>query len=226
MIFLLSNDAYKETITSLSQYGDVFLLDENKYLLKPEAKHIDMQLFKTSESSCIVHPNIDENAIKFLIKHNIKVTVDNEKYDKIYPGCVKLNCLKCNDIVFGNEKYISCSIKQKFNVVNVKQGYAGCSSIYVDTINTIITSDKSIEKAGINSNFNTKFVDNSKIILNGYNNGFIGGTMGYVKSINTLFVNGSLSSFDKELYSFLSNKVIIKENSKAISDIGGIITFA
>ncbi len=104
------------------------------------------------------------------------------KLGNAYPDDCVFNCATIGrTLVFGNE-YIAQAHGHLFErAVHVKQGYVKCSTIVLDD-SSLITSDPSISNA-LKDSFEVLKVTNDKILLNGYNCGFIGGTCGVLGKI-------------------------------------------
>ncbi len=129
----------------------------------------------------------------------------NHQCNKKYPYDIGLNALIIGKKIFCKKDHAAKEIldygKQNgYSIIDVKQGYSGCSCFVVNE-NTVITSDlgmkKSLEKEGIK----VYIVSNEKIVLSGYNCGFVGGS-GFV--------------LDKRAYFFGNFQDLIEENHNEI----------
>jgi hypothetical protein len=76
--------------------------------------------------------------------------------------------------------------------VNVSQGYTRCNMAWLKN-DHYVTSDKGIDKELHNKGLEGLCVDPAGILLPGFPNGFIGGTIGTLGT--TIFLTGSLSCF-------------------------------
>ena len=116
-------------------------------------------------------------------------------------------------------------LKEGYEIINVKQGYAKCSICPIDE-NSFITGDVSICKAGKKLGMDVLLVSNDNIALSGFSNGFFGGCTG-MESQDTLLINGNIDTLPdgKEIRNFLSAKNIKIKNltEGEVKDIGSII---
>lgn len=115
--------------------------------------------------------------------------------------------------------------RRGIEIVNVNQGYAKCSLCALDE-NTIITADESIKKAAESLGMKVFFTSNKGIMLEGFQNGFIGGCLGKLDE-KTILSNGSLSMLDegdKLLKSLNKNGFEVKSIKEGdVIDIGSVI---
>ena len=235
LLFAVSKLFYKELYEKLLIEGDVSLLDVNPNLPFPESTHADMQIFSDPVSDEVfVKAGITASFLSDLKRANKKVTVSTDNGPEVYPSCCSLNILLCGQYYFHKLAVTDPDVKKhldsNFRIpVNVNQGYTGCSSCYIDTLDLIITQDTGIRTASSKPSFNCYFIGENiveNISMDGYDHGFIGGCLGYSKVTNTLYVNGSLSGSIPELYELLrSAKVnVVEVPDKPLCDIGGIKT--
>ena len=116
-------------------------------------------------------------------------------------------------------------ISEGYEIINVKQGYTKCSICPVDE-NSFITGDKGIASAGEKAGMSVLLISNDNISLQGYSNGFFGGSVGKA-SKDELLVNGDINTLpdSKKIKEFLAERNIriksIKEGE--VTDIGSII---
>ena len=74
--------------------------------------------------------------------------------------------------------------------VNVRQGYAKCSTVIVDE-DSIITYDRGLGQKCIEAGMNVLFITPGYVLLDGYESGFLGGASGRI--YDTVYFNGDLS---------------------------------
>ncbi len=178
-------------------------------LPKPVCTHPDM-IFHYLDNTHLysIYPTDYIDSIK------ISETVKN-----YYPYDVLLNAARIGENLICNEKYTAKEILTG-NIINVKQGYAKCSTLIIDQ-NSIITSDKSIAKAWIGD---ALYIESGYINLPGYNYGFIGGCGGKIDK-NTLYLTGSTHPQISQITAFAKqrNVDIIFGSYEVLTDIGSII---
>lgn len=99
-----------------------------------------------------------------------------------YPFDIAYNVLISEKTAFANFKYMdgvlkNALLKQNFELINVKQGYAKCSAAVFGK--NIITADPSIKKAAEEKGFRVLEISPGGVRLSGYEYGFIGGASGF-----------------------------------------------
>ena len=107
----------------------------------------------------------------------------------------------------------------------INQGYSKCN-ICILNENAIITSDRGIEREALKNGLRTYFLESNEIALDGYNNGFWGGSSGLVDR-GRLLLNGNiekLDCFDKLIDIFKKEKIEpVYHKEGEICDNGSII---
>ena len=140
---------------------------------------------------------------------------------------VVLNISYNSTMFFHNKKYttneIFCDLSKNREYVEIKQGYANCSIICLNK--SIITSDEGIYKSLKKQNINSFLVTTEGILLNGYKNGFIGGTCGLID--NRLVFYGDVTTYKdydiiKKVCDYENISIIYPKNQPFV-DLGGII---
>lgn len=113
----------------------------------------------------------------------------------------------------------------EFHLVDVRQGYAKCSTVIVDE-DSIITYDKGIAKPCEAAGMNVLLVELCFVKLRGANTGFIGGASGRVD--DKIVFNGDLSAHPnfREITGFIEERGLGCKwfESYELEDIGSIIT--
>ena len=222
-MLIISNKAslkFKNFLTD--QNIDFIETIDNPNLDKRIGDHPDLSLFVLDSENIILAEEVySYYKDKLPGKNLIKGSSTSKKYprDSIY------NLLTFKDFYIHNdftEENIERSLKERnFKHLFVKQGYSRCSIIPLRE--SLITSDYGIYKA-IKDKVNIILLDNDKIELDGFDQGFIGGTCGLVQ--DKLIFTGDISrhkSFD------LIKKACDRENIKIIYpevpivDIGSLI---
>ena len=159
------------------------------------ADHPDLSIFALDDDNVL----IDESIISY---YQAKVTGKNffagESVGTLYPHDSIYNVYKGSDFYLHNdttEKNIRAFMDDNgFSHYHIKQGYTRCSIVPMG--DKILTSDYGIYKS-LKDKINIVLLKEESIALDGFANGFLGGTCGLFD--NTLIFNGnieSLNSFD------------------------------
>ena len=211
----------------------VFFLPPDSFLAPPVASHPDM-IFSVIGKSLVCHKKYFEENEKLIadICSSFSLEPVLSEYDRRadYPYDIGFNVLVTDKFVFCNKAHtakevLDCAEREGLRVVNVKQGYAACSSVYV--ANTVISADVSIIKSAGEAGVDTYRIHPGGIVLEPYDTGFIGGATGVYG--DALYIFGDLYGDGHffGLYDFSeTHKVkIIPLCDGAISDFGGIKFF-
>lgn len=175
--FLLANDfSFIETIP-------------NPNLDQRIDDHPDLSLFKLTDDTIIVDEGVYDYYKETLAGYNV---IKGEKVGEKYPRDSIYNIVRFKDYYIHNditERNIENYFKEnRVNHLKVKQGYTRCSIIPLKNI--LITSDYGIYKA-LREKIAIKLVDNDEVILDGFAQGFLGGTCGLVG--NKLIFTGDIT---------------------------------
>lgn len=187
--------------------------------------HPDMLYFKLPSGKLLVSDKI--NSV-----HNLDTFVSVEKTRTLqgasYPKDCVLNCFTAEKhLICGG--YVADEIIEECNrhsvkIINVKQGYAACSTVKV-TPQAFITADTGIAKALINKQYDVLLVTNNGIELKGYNNGFIGGCA--LTTDDAIYFTGDISKHTdcNKIISFCKkyNKKVKCLTVDNLYDYGGFI---
>lgn len=149
-------------------------------LQEPVSAHPDMLLF-LGEGRIACHKDyfsIAQNEISKISEiTNTEITLSCEKIDSEYPKDVLFNAAAVGNKLICRLDAVSEKIKMGYDIINVKQGYAKCSTCVVSD-NAIITADNSIAKAAEKNGIDVLLVSSNGVRLDGYDCGFIGGASG------------------------------------------------
>lgn len=218
----------EKAIASLHSSGiKTYIINNNELLPKPISSHADCQILHLCDNRIFLS---DEHLYAGDLQKNFIISVIGDKLGNKYPNDVRLNCKIVGKNIFLNRRTVSTQIfdfaeYSGLNIINVNQGYAGCSICAINE-SAIITDDVSIFTAAQNFLNDVLLISKGSIRLNGYGYGFIGGCCGKL-SENKLAVNGRIESHtDKNIIiDFCSkhNTEIIELNDDILTDIGGII---
>lgn len=117
------------------------------------------------------------------------------------------------------------SCENELEIIDVRQGYAKCSTVIVDE-DSIITYDKGIAKPCEAAGMNVLLVKSGFVKLRGADTGFIGGASGHVG--DEIVFNGDLSAHPnfREITAFIEERGLGCKwfESYELEDIGSIIT--
>ena len=195
----------------------------------PVSSHADMLLCVIEDRVFCYKDYALENAlVSKLSGAGFKAVFVSKECGKQYPCDIGLNVLIMGKTLFCNSKHtakeiIDFATQSGYEIVNVKQGYAACSTLVLNE-NCAITSDMSIASAIKQVGKEAILIDNSKIRLDGYNCGFIGGASGVLGE--DVFVFGEIKTLvngekiAEKIHSLGYN--IIPILSGEVCDFGGI----
>lgn len=226
--FVLCSNKITENIKkALSSQGlTVVMIPDSEFLPTPVSCHADMLCFNTKNGTVVMEKNTFDR-LKFQ-SEGIKIITDSFKKSGVneYPFDIRFNAALFEDFLFCREKYISSAILEnvRAKIVDVKQGYAGCSVCKVNSY-SFITSDISLKKAGDKCGLDVLLIRPGFIGINNYNYGFIGGASGLLGK-KLLFYGDITSHPDYSLiHDFLYKRNVdeIILSDKPLFDYGGMV---
>lgn len=222
--------ASEKTSDALKKLGfNVILTPKIGHTYTTICGHTDIMVHKLEDKTIVVEPTVATYFKKQL--PGIEVLSGKTKITDKYPYDIAYNAARVGNNIICNIKYtdaliIEFAIKNSLNIINTKQGYSKCS-ICVISDKAIITSDKNIQSVLNKNNIDVLLVDDSKIKLNGFDHGFIGGATGLLNE-SLLAVNGNIKLHTNynEIIAFAKKYgvEVISLNNDEIIDIGSIIT--
>lgn len=199
----------------------------------PESSHADMQVLNIDNKAIILLK--DNNCINTEIINTMKDTsiefiFTDKTIDKfIYPECVKLNIAVVGHYAIGNFKFADNAVinilkKYNYDLINVKQGYAKCSTSIVGD-DAIITSDTSIFRE-VQGKIDCLKIREGYISLCEKYGGFIGGSS-FLLDKSTLAFMGDITAHPDyiNIKCFCRNHgvdVLSLSNSR-LCDVGGVV---
>ena len=223
----ISADA-ADAIKTLKSFNiETYLIKSNPNLPLPVNSHADLQMLHLGKNKVLI---ADEHVCTGEFEKKFEISTIGAKLGNAYPNDVFLNCKIIGNNIFLNPKTIAKEIidlahKSELNVINVNQGYTGCSICAINE-SAIITDDISIYRSAQNFLNDVLFVSKNSIRLKGYDYGFIGGCCGKI-SATKLAVNGRIESHKdyKDIIDFVSKHdiEIIELSNSILTDIGGIL---
>lgn len=151
--------------------------------------HPDLSLFKIGEKTLVVDESVLSYYEEKLEGYRL---IKGEKLGLKYPLDALYNIVRFKDFYIHNdftEKTIGkFFVENKISHLKVKQGYTRCSLIPLRDL--LITSDYGIYKA-LKNKIDIELVDEDRVNLDGFDQGFLGGTCGLVG--NKLIFMGDIS---------------------------------
>jgi hypothetical protein len=238
----------KNRLTFLAQEMQGFLVEfETTGLVYPEISgHPDIFFCQTPQT-LVISPNLpdryvtllDENKIPYNKGNHAAGRTDSGKASKERmatlkqqkkvenEGMVRYNAAIDDHVLVHRLEFTDPVILENCHYlkkITVKQGYTRCNLLLLKD-NHYITSDQGIHKTLFGSGMKGLFVSPVPIILPGFQNGFIGGSMGI--SGNSVFINGTLRHLSEgdEIAEFLNELgySIIELYDGPLFDGGGIL---
>ena len=223
----ISCDAKKAILSLHTLNINTIIVPQNPILPKPVCTHSDLQLLHLCGNRIFIS---GKHLCAGELEQNFNINRIGEELGNTYPNDVKLNCKIIGNNIFLNKRTIAKEILEfveyaDMNVINVNQGYTGCSICAINE-SAIITDDESIFTAAQNFLNDVLLISKGSIRLDGYDYGFIGGCCGKIVE-NKLAVNGRIESHkDKyKIIDFISKHNIeaIELSDETLTDIGGIL---
>ncbi len=195
MTYFLINEKFPaEYRARLAQYGEVLPVPPFAALDFPVSAHPDMLAVNVC-GTLFVHA---ENAAlcALLGEKGIPFRTVSAKVGKAYPADVALNIFTVGKLLFACEKHASTEVlafarENGYEVVNVRQGYAKCSTMVLG--DSIVTADTGIYKAAAAHGADALLISKGHVGIEKYDTGFIGGASGTLGD-GKVCVFGSLNS--------------------------------
>lgn len=191
--------------------------------------HPDMQLHCIDKNTIICAKEVYEYYKEQLPESYNLICGKTGLKDK-YPYDILYNAAVIGSFVICNEKYTADEILEAHRrdgrkIINVKQGYAKCSTAVVNEC-AAITADEGIYKALTENNIDALKINPGSIKLETMSYGFIGGCCGLIDN-KTLAFNGDINKHQhgKLIIDFCISQGInvLCLNNKELYDIGTIM---
>ena len=199
---------------------------DNPYLDSRLACHVDLSVIKLEENRLILAKYLEESQlVNYLTKKGYKVIISDKKQDSVYPGDTNLCACIAGRHMIHNYKNTDPAIlaNSNYNKINIKQSYSKCS-ICVVADDAIITADSAVAAAAAEKGIDVLRIAPGGIILDGFNEGFIGGASFSTKDI--IYFTGMIDRINlTEIEQFISKpgKTTVYLTNDQIFDIGGAI---
>lgn len=213
---------------SLRQRGlEIIKLPCFPVLQEPVSAHPDMLLF-LGEGRIVCHKDYfalaekEISKISEITKKEIILSCENIGLE--YPRDVLFNAAAVGDKLICRLDAASEMISEGYDVINVKQGYAKCSTCVVSD-KAIITADSSIAKGAEQNGIDVLLVSSGGVRLNGYDCGFIGGASGADKDNVYFCGNVDLHHDGERIKEFCQKhgKVALSLSDEPLYDYGTLI---
>ncbi len=227
MLIIIDSKSPEQSKEKLKKYGDLIEFYSSNITYKAISGHPDV-FFCQTNNILIIAPNTPEKFQQLLLSKGINFIKGESCVGKKYPESAIYNALITDNFLIHNtqitDKVIFENTKE-LKIIPVKQGYTKCNLLALDN-NTFITSDIGIFITLKKNDFNVLYVIPENLILQGFTNGFFGGTCGIVDK--TVFINGNLDFFPdgRKVRKFLKGlkyKIVELYNGPLID--GGSILF-
>ncbi len=223
----ISNDS---EITLIKMGYKLIKVPQIEYLDTAVSAHPDMSMARINDV-LFISSDVHESFISIGEKTVICNREGSAGEDKLnYPRDIEFNCVQVGNKLICNKKYTNSKIldyaeKNELIIIDVKQGYAKCSTCVV-TDNAIITEDTSIADKAAEYGIDVLKITKGSVGLCGYDYGFIGGAGGLIEK-SLLAFNGNLFSHPDfyKIFEFCYNSSvgIVSLSSGKLYDIGSII---
>lgn len=225
---IIPGNSPREMVDSLENLGfRTYKTTPIKELDERVKYHTDLQCHLLANGDLITAPVAFDYYKDILSREKIKVIrgVNNPKSPYPYDVCYNIKAF--DKFIMGKLTNIdSCLLSTYkdlcYEVIDVAQGYAGCS-ILTDGRTFAISSDKKILKELETRGFATLEIGRDDVYLEGFNQGFIGGASGFLEGI--VYFTGR---FNKEVEviveGFLQDLAIdfVYLTEGKIEDLGGM----
>lgn len=217
-------------LSLLGKDFDVLPLPSDTRLDVPVAAHTDMNLFVLGNTVVLSKDYAETNP--FIVSYLKEVCAldtilsDGERRRE-YPYDVMLNVLVSGNVCFSLKEHTADEVKElitRNNMlhVNVKQGYAACSALAFGT--SIITADRSIQRATEALGIECLLISGGGIRLDGYSEGFIGGSSGVCGNKIYFTGNVKLHPDGEKILRFVEKGGFeaVSLSEDILTDVGGI----
>ena len=226
MNFIINRNMPDDMKLSLKKFGNIIEASELNIKDKSVASHPDIQIHFVDGNTAYCEPTLYYYYKKVLPDY-VTLIKGRSYVQFTYPGNCAYNIARvgkniiCN-MSIADKKIIDYYKNNKYNIINVKQGYSKCNVCPLND-NLIVTEDMGIYHTVNESNkLRAVIMPVGKVKLAGFEYGFIGGASGLAD--NKLLLCGKA---DDELSDILNtNKIEYIELSESLlCDYGSIIPF-
>jgi len=182
----------EKSCKKLKEYGNLVRTKSNKNLMKGLDSHTDILVHPLPDGEIVVDRDNLEYYKKIFLDKNI--IPSKSKLGAKYPLDIPLNAFRFKNYFIHNLKYTDEVLldyykNYGYEMINIKQGYAKCSSLVTDDF--IITSDGGIYES-LKDFVPIYKINHGDIRLENFNYGFIGGASGVLGK--KIFFTGDFSN--------------------------------
>jgi len=185
---------------------EVILCPINNNLYSAVSAHPDMSIHVVSEKIIVASKNIYPILSDKLISMDYALHLCKNEPSLVYPNNIGLNAVSLKNYFIHNINHtdeILLEMIENKKIINIKQGYTKCSIAIVGD-NSVITSDKGIEKALRKEGIDVLLLPGGDIELPGLKYGFIGGASGLIeKDIMAFYGDLNYYEYGYEVLEFL-----------------------
>ena len=208
----------------LEAYGKVLWLEPGKTTYEAISAHPDIFICPVGDQ-LIIAPNLSRKVKTKLQEYGVNYTQGENPVGEKYPETARYNVVVTDKYLISNTNFTDRYILEAAGnreIIHVNQGYTRCNLIPLQN-NRFITSDKGIEKTLLQHDLEILFVEPDRIVLPGFNHGFIGGTCGVWQ--DRLFFIGSLNYFPEggKIREFVQNMEVVELYDGPLFDGGSLI---
>ena len=153
-------------------------------LHEPVDGHPDMVIHPINFETFVIAPYVYDYYRNVLGSLGIKVIKGGKTLNRNHPEDIAYNVARIGRYAVHNTKHTDQKLKYYLEeagieFIDVNQGYTKCSIAPVSE-NKALTSDLLIHEKLIAYNIDCMYIDPKLVYLKGYNNGFIGGSLGLI----------------------------------------------
>ncbi len=223
MKFIVALNMPDKMIYRLETFGDVYIGSKLNIADKSVGFHPDMQIHFVNDNFAFCAEEVYDHYKKCL-PDEIRLEKGNSSLGITYPENCAYNIARVGNSIICNEKISDTKIidyykKHKFNIINVRQGYAKCNVAPIND-NLFITEDKGIYKTAVKASLNPILIPAGNVSLDGFDYGFIGGATGLCNG--KLLFCGCIPDSIKVV---LEGREYIELSDDKLTDYGSIISF-
>lgn len=217
------SEKYLEGINFIPSY-------ECKFITKQVNTHPDMTFCHMGDKIAVVEKESYTYYKNKIEKYGFKIICGSNALSEAYPNDIAFNCVILNGMLFHKINYTDKQIleeakKMNLKLINVRQGYTKCSTLIINET-SVITGDPGLYKTYTENGIDCLLISNSGIKLEGFENGFIGGSGGLLSSDKLAFFgNIKLHPQYNEIKAFCDRrgvKIIILGDGE-VTDFGSLI---
>lgn len=196
-------------------------------LAVPVKFHPDMLFAALGDKCLLTDRGYAEDNAEFFSRLGgfVDIKVSEKRLAPEYPMDILFDAVTNGDILLGRLEYTAPELLGKYRVkINVKQGYARCSTVMLST--AAISADKGICDKIFDCGLDVLEISKGGIMLPGYGYGFIGGASVVLEHIKTVVFFGDISTHKdgKKITAFCEEHgyKVLYPNGEPICDHGSV----